>query len=178
MTAQERQVISDVAAKVGTDPALLQMLIKFESNYNPIAKNPAPDSTARGLIQITDAAAKDIGFTSSLDAVTQFSDFTTQMYHVVLPYLEMRVRQYGPVKTEQQLYMSVFLPSYMNVPITKPFPAEIIRKNSRLKTPLEYINHVRKVAGVALLSMQNSAVVLILIGVGVLAWYGYKRGIL
>ena len=178
MTAQERQVISDVAAKVGTDPTLLQMLIKFESGYSPTVKNKDPDSTARGLIQITDAAARDIGFDSSLDAVMKFSDFTTQMYHVVLPYLQMRVRQYGPVKTEQQLYMSVFLPTYMNVPITKPFPADISKKNFGLKTPLDYINYVRKVAGVALLSAQNSTVVLILIGVGILAWYGYKRGIL
>ena len=163
-------VIADVAQKIGTSAQWLDNLIRFESGYNTMAKNP--NSSARGLIQLTDAPARELGFEDSLDAVTKFSDFEAQMYHVVMPYLQTRG---GNLDTEQALYMAVFYPAYMTVDPLTPFPAAIQAKNiiggKPIRTPLDYINLVRKRAGAALLSPKSLPVLLAAIGTGVLVWY-------
>lgn len=168
-----QSVIADVAGRLGTVAVWLDNLIRFESGYNTAAKNP--NSSARGLIQLTDAPARELGFSDSLDAVTKFPGFEEQMYHVVMPYLQMQAQRSGSLDTEQALYMSVFYPSYMHVDPETQFPAAIQEKNKPIKTPLDYINLVRKRAGMALLSPKSLPVLLAAIGTGLLVWHLLRR---
>lgn len=160
-------VIADVAAKLGTPADLLDSLIRFESGYDPQAKNKL--SSARGLIQIIDSSARELGFLNSADAVAQFPDFESQMYHVVYPYLR-RKKSLGPLDTEQRLYMAVFYPAYMNVPLDTLFPASVQKVNPGISTPRDYINYVRRKIGVAALASKSIPVLIVALGTGWIVW--------
>jgi hypothetical protein len=136
--------IRDIAVRLGVDPTWLDGLIAFESNYNPLAQNPTPYNTgnppryARGLIQFIDETAHDLGFTDSLELVTENPDFESQMENAVYPYLA----KMKPFPNEQSLYMAVFYPAYRNVDPQKPFPEFVTAKNPGIRCPQDYINHV------------------------------------
>lgn len=144
-TAQQTATIERVASLVGTRPEWLDALINFETGgtYSTTIKNPV--SSARGLIQIIDAAARDIGYKDSLDAVTRNNDFDSQMMNVVLPYLRMQQRRYtggGSLDTKQKLYMAVFYPAYMDNPPDTAFSSNIKKVNPGIDTVQDYINYV------------------------------------
>lgn len=150
-------VIADVARKVGTEPYLLDALINFETGgtYDPQIKNPY--SSARGLIQITDSPARELGFRDSADAVTKFSDFHSQMYHVVLPYFQMQRRRHGPLDTRQRLYMSVFYPAYMDTSPHTEFPASVQKVNPGIVRVRDYIYFVNSRVNEGTLMLKKAA---------------------
>lgn len=55
---QYSEAFNAAGAKYGIDPKILDQIAKVESNYNPNARNPG--STASGMMQMTDAAWKDV----------------------------------------------------------------------------------------------------------------------
>lgn len=140
------EIIVDVASRVGSRPEWLDALINFETGgtYSPLIKNPR--SSARGLIQVTNTTAQDVfGVSDSLALVSQFSDFESQMYNVVLPYLQQRQKIYhngAPLDTQKSLYMAVFYPAYMDDPIDKPFPPSVVKSNPGIHSPRDYIQFV------------------------------------
>lgn len=136
--AERSAIIVDVANRLNVNPAWLDNLIKFESNYKPKAANPY--STAKGLIQFIDSTARDLGFKSSLDLVTKLPGFREQMYGAVLPYLQ----KYAPFPTKQSLYMAVFYPRARKWPLMSQFPDSVQAVNPGIKTVGDY---VRKVEG-------------------------------
>lgn len=106
ITAAMKDKISAVAKKLEiSDPQWLEKLIRFESGFNPSAKNPV--SSARGLIQVMDETAQKVfGAASSEALIKKYPDFNSQMDKVVYPYL----KQWAPYRTKQSLYMAVFFP--------------------------------------------------------------------
>jgi soluble lytic murein transglycosylase-like protein len=116
----------------------LENLIRHESAFNPTVKNP--NSSARGLIQFTDAAAKKLGYKDSADLVSKHPDSVTQLMIPVKNYL----KQYAPFPNEQSLYMAVFYPAYRNVDPRTPFPAAVKAANPGINTPMDYINRVKR----------------------------------
>jgi hypothetical protein len=103
--------ILEISGKLGVPYEWLFSLLRFESNFDPHAKNP--ESTARGLIQvINDTARRQFGVQDSLALVIRYPDFNSQMDNVVYPYLKAMM----PYPTKQNFYMAVFFPLARNVP--------------------------------------------------------------
>lgn len=142
-----KEIIADVASQLNTNPVWLDALINFETagTYSPTIKNP--NSSARGLIQVIDSTARsDFGVSDSLELVTHYPTFESQMYNVVLPYL----KKYAPYPSKQSLYMAVFYPAYRSVSPSKPFPERVQKANTytvngktiTIDTPQKYIDFV------------------------------------
>lgn len=146
MEPKERRaaIINQAARAIGTNPAWLDALINFETGgtYDPQIANPR--SSARGLIQLINASARDLGFADSTAAVTEYSDFESQMFNVVVPYFDLKARQekIGSYGTKQALYMAVFYPAYWDKPANMPFPESVQQNNPGIRTPQDYIDFV------------------------------------
>lgn len=178
MTREEmRAKIEEVAQTIGTNAEWLDALINFETGgtYSPTIKNPM--SSARGLIQITDGAARDIGFDSSLDAVNRYPTFNAQMDNVVLPYFVMQINRHGPLDTKQRLYMSVFYPAYMDNPPDTTFSDSIRAVNPGIDTVQDYVNFVdRRVQVKALVGASSKMLPLLLFaGAGVALYLALRK---
>lgn len=138
--AAKQAALLVTAREVGTDPEYLDNLITFESDWNPLAKNP--NSSARGLIQFIDSTARDLGYADSLDLVTKNPTALSQMRGPVADYL----RKYGPYPTKQSLYMAVFYPAARDWPPDHEFPQYVQDVNPGIKTPRDYITMIDKFA--------------------------------
>lgn len=160
MNDRELKALSEVAGSLGISTDDLFKLINFESKWNPQAKNP--NSSARGLIQFTDATARSLGYKDSLDLVTKNSSIESQLYFPVLKYLS----QFKPFPTKQSLYMSVFYPVARNWSLTKAFPDTVQKSNPGIKNVQDYVN---KVEGVARRTITPG--LLALIGLGLLIFF-------
>jgi len=133
ITQEQYNAVKSVAAEIGTTPEELAQLIAFESAFNPTAKNPV--STARGLIQFIDSTAQDLGYSNSLDLVTQNPTVTAQLNNPVREYL----KKYAPYPTRQALYMAVFYPAAQYWPSDKQFPDYVAQNNPGINTPADYM---------------------------------------
>jgi len=137
ITPSNLNLLNDIAIRLGIPYENLYNLIKFESGFNPLIKNP--NSSARGLIQFIDSTAQSLGFKDSLDLVTKNPTIQQQ-----LPIVQKYLEQFYPFDGKQSLYLSVFYPKYRNVEPDTPFPENVQRVNPGIKTPADYI---RKVEG-------------------------------
>lgn len=168
LTLQMRDKISAVARRLSIPPEWLQALIDFETGgtFSPEIKNP--NSSARGLIQLTDGAAVDLGFASSFDAVQRYPDFDSQMDGIVYPYLA----RYAPFNDKQSLYMAVFYPAYRTASPDTVFSETIRAVNPGIDTVSDYINFVdRRIKEPILAYPKRLALPLILfIGAGLYYW--------
>ena len=138
MNLTEKQILSiEAAARRLNVPVLwLRNIIRFESNFNPQAKNPY--SSARGLLQFIDKTAAGLGYADSLDLVTKNPTFEGQIDNAVIPYLE----PFGPFNTPQSLYLSVFYPAARSWPLDKQFPKWVQDVNPGIVTVRDYVEKV------------------------------------
>lgn len=167
LTQEKKQIINQVANRLGTSPEWLAKLIDFETagTFKEDIKNPY--SSARGLIQIIDSSARSLGFRDSLEAVTRNPDFKSQMENVVYPYL----KQYEPYPTKQSLYMAVFYPAYRYKNPSTEFPPHVQKVNPGIDTVQDYIDYVdRRVS-----NFPKSLPPLILIAAGGMILYYWKK---
>jgi hypothetical protein len=164
-------IITDIANRLGVNPAWLDGVIAFESRYDPQAVNPIAYNQARvdkgldiprharGLIQFTDESAQALGYQSSADLVNGLPDFSSQMEFAVLRYFQAAG---GPWISEQDFYMTVFYPAYRRAAADKPFPAYVTRVNPGINTPRDYVNKVNTaVASIRVLPVAGTAAVLL-----------------
>ncbi len=137
--AEYGPIINSVASQLGVNANDLTLLIRFETagTFDPQIKNPY--SSARGLLQFTDAAAQDLGFSTSQKLVQAYPTFESQMLGAVLPWL----RRYGPYRDTQDLYMQVFYPAYRKVPAETQLASSIQKVNPGIRTVQDYIDKVR-----------------------------------
>ena len=123
----------------------LQNILRFESNFNPQAKNPY--SSARGILQFIDSTSRDLGYKDSLDLVNKNPTVESQMQNAVIPYLS----KYMPFKSSQSLYMSVFYPAARNWSSSTPFPEYVQKVNPGIVTVGDYVRKVEYVNSLPLI---------------------------
>lgn len=133
-------LIGQAAAKIKADPVALHNLISFETadTFDPSIKNPY--SSARGLIQFTDATARGMGYADSAALVASYPTFSAQLNGPVIKYLS----QYMPFESRQALYMAVFYPAARNWPESRPFPENVQKSNPGIETVSDYISLVER----------------------------------
>lgn len=173
----DAEVIEYVAGKVGTSPQWLDAVINFETGgtYDPLKKNPL--SSAIGLIQLTNAAAKEIfKAADSASVVSKYPTFESQMINVVLPYLQQRATVYNggaPLDSPQKLYMSIFYPSFIDNEPDTVFPKWVQDVNPGIVTISDYVNKANariKSATLKILPKAAALLPLVLLAVGFLLW--------
>ncbi len=152
-----KNALSDLSRELRIPMHWLFQIIKFESNFNPQAKNPY--SSARGLIQFIDSTARDLGYNSSLDLVTKHPSIVSQIKGPVRRYF----LRYYPFPTKSSFYMSVFYPKYRNYDLDYEFPNYIKKVNPNIITIRDYVKWVD--GGLDLSGIYS------IIGVGMLAGY-------
>lgn len=138
---RRQEAIIQVSRQLGiTNPEWLVKLIGFETadTYDPMKKNPT--SSARGLIQFMDSTARDMGYRDSLELVTRYPAFVSQLYYPV----EIYLRTYRPFPTETSLYMAVFYPKYRKAPMNQQFPDRVQRANPGIRTVGDYVSKVSR----------------------------------
>ena len=170
--------IQQVAQQIGTQPEWLDALINFETGgtYSTSAQNPY--SSAKGLIQIIDSSAQELGFRDSKDAVLQNRTFDTQMDNVVLPYFQLWLKRLKipAFDTQQKLYMTVFYPKAVAWTPTQTFSDSIQNVNPGIKTPQDYINFVNARINKTTLHTFSKGLPLVAIALlGLGAWFWLKR---
>lgn len=163
LTDKEKSVLKTVSSSLGVKYDDLFNLIKFESGFNPMAKNPR--SSARGLIQFTDSTAQSLGFKNSDDLIKKYPTVTAQLLKPVYVYL----KQHAPFKDNQALYMSVFYPRYKNVSPYTVFPDSVRKANPGINRPIDYINKVESK------TLRKLSPLLILFGIGVMVYLINKK---
>jgi hypothetical protein len=164
MTRNEKNLLQAVALNLGVNQNDLYKLIKFESKWNPKAKNPL--SSARGLIQFTDKTAKSLGYKNSLDLVTRHPTISDQLVLV-----ERYLSQYRPFRDKQALYLSVFYPAARNWNSERLFPDNIRALNPGINTPGDY---VRKVEGMPVDVVFTGGAAIILLAAIIAFYYNRK----
>lgn len=138
LTRTERDTLNQVSANLGVNPPDLEQLIQFESRWNPAIKNPNLKSSARGLIQIIDDRARQIGFINSLDAVQKNPTISLQLKNVVYPYLKL----FTPIQNRNVLAMSVFLPAFRYKDINTAIPTKYREGNPGIYRISDYLKKV------------------------------------
>jgi hypothetical protein len=139
-----KQAITDVASSLGINQQTLINLIHFESGWDAQAENKE-GSSARGLIQFTQATAMKLGFSDSNALIAQYPDAESQLRGPVLKYLSQ-----WKYTTNQSVYMAVFYPSARYVPPDTSFSSIVpalnyptfAKQNPGINTVQDYINHV------------------------------------
>src|SRR6267143_5843765 len=105
-----------------------------------------PLSSAKGLIQFMDTTAKAMGYQNSYDLIIQNPTVEKQLMGPVLKYF----KQFAPFHTEQDFYLSVFLPKYRHaaqdtvIYDDHPGMKEIFQKqNPGIVTVGDYVNKLK-----------------------------------
>jgi len=167
--------IAEVAGRLGVPASWLDAVINFETagTYSPTIPNPR--SSAVGLIQLTDTAAREAPWHSTAAAViAQYSDFMEQMDNVVYPYLA----KYAPFAQESELWLAIFTPALRKLPLDTELPQAFKEANPGIDTTGDYVDSVKKrVKPEALHFPVNPtlAVPVLLIGAALIAWYLLKK---
>jgi len=157
-----------LANLLGVRPLALASLIDFESGWRPGAHNAL--SSARGLLQFTDATARALGYLHAMDLVTQNATIDAQLSGPVFEYLN----HFFPFPTDQSLFMAVFYPDARKWPTSRAFPLSVQLANPGIVTPGDYIARVYRRGGIN----PASPVILALAVLGALGlYYLNTRGI-
>lgn len=151
LTDTQKQILSDVCAKLSCDPIWLDHLIAFESGWDPQRRAGMPYNQslldtgidhapryARGLIQFIDSTAQMLGYIDSQDLVLTNPTIEKQLSGPVYLYL----RQYAPFVSEIDLFMSVFYPVARKWDLMHEFPDSVKAANPGINNPHDYLHHV------------------------------------
>ena len=142
----ESEAFFDLCEKISCNPEALYRLIQAESGWDPYAKNPIKGQSAKGLIQFINATARDLGYASSEDLVNKNPTIEEQLRGPVLEFFQFWQRDKGlsSYNTDEDLFMTVFRPSYVGLDPRTEFPAHVRKVNPNINTPRDYINSIYK----------------------------------
>lgn len=144
LTYSQIEALRHVSQILNIPVKWLFAVINYESGFNPQIKNPASNSSARGLIQFTNDSAKKLGYTDSLDLVQKNPTIESQLLGPVLKYF----KQYSPFANEKEFFLSVFVPAFRRYGLYDSFPVWVRESNPGINTPHDYIKRVWAKTGV------------------------------
>lgn len=138
------RAIAAIARSVGAEPVDLANLLYFESRFDPKAGGPS-DPRAVGLAQFSPKTAASIG--TSVDALRRMTALEQAPF--VKRHLDA-VRRGRPLDTPHKLYMAVFYPPAVDWDPDKPFPEDLVRRNTyeaegsvvSIRCPADYARRV------------------------------------
>jgi hypothetical protein len=159
--------LNTLAGWLGVPVSWIDSLIRFESSWNPAAKNKY--TGARGLIQFMPATAKALGYKDADDLYNKNPTIEKQLLGPVAAYFKLPGNK-GPYPTPQSLYMTVFYPAARSWTETKDFPANVRAVNPGIDTVGDY---VAKVERRTLKKTGISVGVILLIAAGAYFAYNY-----
>lgn len=107
------EAVKDLGKRLEVDPNHLMMVMYFESQLNPQARNP--HGTASGLIQFTALTAKQLG--TSIHEIRKM-DALQQLKYV---YLYLKPFK-GKMDSFLEIYLAIFFPKAVGKPLTYRFP--------------------------------------------------------
>ena len=142
LTPTEYAELFTCAHRLTIDPNHLAGIIMLESSWDPKAHNKT--TGARGLIQFTDPAAKDLGFRHAEELLRFYPDRISQLKDPI-PTL---IRKHNPFflkqpgKSLQQLAMCIFYPAYRLADPDTPFPQAVQDRNPGIHCPKDYMTRV------------------------------------
>lgn len=136
------QKVYDTAVSLNIDPAHLANVIHFESAYKwrPDVENTSyrhqkcGGGYATGLIQFIPCTAQGLG--TSLAALKAMT--AEQQMDYVKKYFADVIREYGPLRTQEDVYMAVFHPKAIGKPDYR-FSDEIAAANKGIRYPADYV---------------------------------------
>jgi hypothetical protein len=159
-TNEEKKIAEQVAKEFNVPYNVLEALIKFESNWNPQAKNPYSYSSARGLLQWVDITAQSMGYKNALDLVTQHPTTASQLRGPVREYF----KKYAPYANENEFIGAVFYPAYRR-DMSRVLPDSVQKVNPGIRTMGDYIAGVRSRMGLGPSPLLILAVAAVAVGV-------------
>jgi hypothetical protein len=178
-TDAQNAKIQDVALRLGVPFEWLYKIISLESNFDPQARNPR--SSARGLIQIIDDTAKMIFGMNAAALVSRYPDFDSQMDNVVYPFFKYYADRMGPYTSEEQFYLTVFLPAYRDKPLDWIVPDWVKKANPGVDTLQDYVTMaLSRAPGTAGSGSGRSSnpplpALLLVAAAGIALWYLYQH---
>jgi hypothetical protein len=134
--------IVEVSNRLGLpDPAFLANAINFESGYtfSPSKQNTSywhekcGGGYATGLIQFIPCTAQSLG--TSVEALARMT--AEQQMEYVYRYFANVIRQYGPLRSQEDVYMAIFYPKAIGKP-DYVFPVSVQMANPGILTPRHY----------------------------------------
>ena len=100
-----RQRVIRIGQERVIDPSHLMACMKFESNFDPTARNPG--STASGLIQFMKGTAEELDTT--IEAIREMS--AMEQLEMVDAYFKLRIQQFGRIRSLSDCYMAILSPA-------------------------------------------------------------------
>lgn len=144
LTYNQIEALRHVSQILNIPVKWLFAVINYESGFNPQIKNPAVNSSARGLIQFIDDSAQKLGYSNSLDLIQKNPTIEKQLLGPVLQYF----KQYAPFANEKEFFLSVFTPEYRRYGLYEQFPDWVTKSNPDIHTPHDYIKRVWAKTGI------------------------------
>jgi hypothetical protein len=150
----EMDALKEVSKTLGIQPEWLYAVINFESKWNP--QSSSEYGSAKGLLQWTNIGVKSKGlekykFEDSADLIKRYRTKLDQIRFPVKDYLA----HYAPWSNEYEFYMTTLAPKYKDWNPIKPLPEFIQKNNPGIKTPLHYVNRIRKANDLAEIDARN-----------------------
>lgn len=130
------KAVYTVSQNINVPSLWLIQLINFETGgtWNPKLKSRVATSTAKGLLQFNDAAAKDLGYSSSAELIKKFPTVESQLLGPVLA----RLKKLGPYKSKENFFMANIQPAYRNTHPDVTFLDLHIKKYGAKKGIIKY----------------------------------------
>lgn len=137
----ETQALYDVAKLLSIPPEWLYSVVTFESQWDPFSKTTG--TSARGLIGFTDAAAQELGYTSSAALIAANPSREAQLrgpvYHLL--------KRFGPYKRLVDIPATIMGPyaGYKKYSMTQTLPSFLVKQGvPNLKTYLQKMQNAIK----------------------------------
>jgi hypothetical protein len=132
LTPSQFAALTSAANQIGIPSDWLFALIKTESGFDPLVKNPY--ASARGLIQWVDSTSQQLGYKDTNDLIAKNPTIETQLLGPVVQYL----KKWGKIISPEDLAAVNFYPIYRGSKVDTLLPEKVRKVNPGVNTVRDY----------------------------------------